>query len=136
MEYESYGYGGFSEPVARFLKANDLAILAVCGRVDIGIHYEDWSLSETYEYLASHGLANREEDAEGLYWSCVAEPASTLDYVIGYLEFGELRDRAEALWAEKNPEETFPLKEYHTRLLDLGPAPFDILEKWLFPLEE
>ena len=132
VEYESYHYAGFSKALAEFLKASDLAVLAVCGRVDIGIHYEGWNLGETYRYLASKGLASKEEDAKGLYWSCVAEPAGTLDYVIGYLEFWEIRNRAEAEWEENNPGEEFPLKGYHEKLLDLGPASFEILEKWMF----
>ena len=134
-EYESYEYAGFSEELAEFLRASDLAVLAVCGRADIGIHYEGWDLAETYGYLASHGLAGKEEDAKGLYWSCVAEPAATLDYVIGYLEFWELRNQAESEWKEENPGEEFPLKEYHEKLLGLGPAPFDDLEKWIFGRE-
>ena len=52
--------------------------------------------------------------------------------MIGYLEFWELRNQAEANWAAEHPGEEFPLKEYHTKLLDLGPASFAILEKWLF----
>lgn len=131
-EYESYRYAGFPDNLAAFLKANDLAVLAVCGRVDIGIHYEGWNLTDTYQYLASHGLASKKEEAEGLYWSCIGEPAGTLPYVIGYLEFWELRNQAEANWAAEHPGEEFPLKEYHTELLDLGPASFAILEKWLF----
>lgn len=129
-EYQAYVYGELPEEQAELLRLSDLVVLAICGRVDIGIHQEGWSLTDTYAYLKRYGLVQEEKEAERIYWSSIGDPAGTLDYIIGYLEFTEMRQDAEKQWrAEQNG--VFSAKEYHTRLLGLGPAPFPILRKWM-----
>lgn len=129
-EYDSYHYAGMSEELTEMLLYNQLAVLAICGRVDIGVNYDGWDRAATFQYLRKYGLASKEEDVDMLYWSCVAEPANSLDYIIGYLEFAGLR-----LKAEKALGEDFRAAEYHEALLAIGPAPFSILteemEEWM-----
>lgn len=125
-EYSAYSYGGLSGALTDMLLYNQLAVLAICGRADIGVNYDGWDLQQTFEYLAGFGLAQEPEDAEGLYWSCIEEPANTLDYVIGYLEFAGLRREA-----EERLGDGFRAVDYHAALLDLGPAPFSVLAKWM-----
>lgn len=121
-EYDSYHYAGMSPELTDMLLYNQLAVLAVCGRADIGINYDGWDRTAAYQYLKKYGLAEKEEDVDALYWSCIEEPANSLDYIIGYLEFAGLR-----LKAEKALGENFRAAEYHEALLDVGPAPFSIL---------
>ena len=130
-EYSTYEYAGFSESLTNLLKYNNMTVLAICGRIDIGINYDGWSLEDTYEYLAGYGLASTVEDADGIYWSSIEEPANTLDYIIGYLEFAGLRSEAEKVWEKEHAGEKFDAVAYHEKLLDLGPAPFEVLRKWM-----
>lgn len=126
-EYHCYEYAGLPESVAEMISSYHQMILAICGRVDIGIHYDGWKLSDTFDYLKGYGLAKTERDAEGIYWSCIEDPANTLEYIIGYLEFEKMRNEAEA----KASLTEFDTIAYHTKLLDLGPAPFPVLKKWM-----
>lgn len=129
-EYDAYRLAGLSKELSDMLLYNQLAMLALCGRVDIGVNYDGWDRTAVYQYLQQYGLVQKEEDVDDLYWSCVEEPANSLDYVIGYLEFRGLR-----LKAEKKLGEEFQASEYHRALLDVGPAPFPVLsekmEEWL-----
>lgn len=56
----------------------------------------------------------------------VEEPAHYLKYYIGYLEFLDLREEA-----KEKMGDSFSLKKFHEAVLEIGPAPFDILRKYL-----
>ena len=64
------------------------------------------------------------ETVEEIYLSMASEPCVHLPYAIGCLEFLELRESAEDELGDK-----FSLKEFHTFLMNLGPAQFDIIEE-------
>ena len=86
---------------------------------DIGINYEGWTLEDTQDFLGIDEDTSRE-----IYEILVEEPALYLAYYGGYLEFMELREKAEETLGEK-----FNLKDFHTFLLDVGPAQFEIIEE-------
>ena len=72
--------------------------------------------------LADFGIDN-EEAAGEIYELIVEEPSYYLTYFIGYLEFLNLRDKA-----EKKLGEDFTLKDFHKFMIEIGPAPFYIIE--------
>ncbi|MDF2952378.1 MAG: hypothetical protein K0S18_1961 [Anaerocolumna sp.] len=108
--------------VSDFLEANMAANMALYCRLDIGIHYDGWTLSDTANYLRDYGI---EDDAtvKLLYNTMIEEPALYPQYGIGYLEFIELRDTA-----KEELGEDFVLKDFHEFVLNIGPAPFSIIE--------
>lgn len=129
VEFYSYSLAGFSKNLAAFMEANMAANMALYCRLDVGINYEGWTLSDTADYLKDFGLT-KSATVELLYTTMIEEPALYPQYGIGYLEFMELKKTAkEALL------EDFNLKEFHTFLLDIGPAQFDIIadrmETWI-----
>ena len=65
------------------------------------------------------------EIAQNIYEYIVGEPGVYLQYYVGYLEFLELKDMAQKKYGDQFNEIAF-----HQALLDLGPAPFDILETY------
>ena len=93
--------------------------------LDMGIHYEGWTLSDTYDYLNNLGVEDKEL-AIILFDTIVEEPCIYPQYGIGYLEIMGLRDKAEDKLGNK-----FVLKDFHTFILDIGPAPFPIIEERL-----
>ena len=97
---------------------NKTYTLALYCLTDIGINYRGWNLKDTTEFLGVD-----EETCQEIYEMMVEEPALYLAYYGGYLEFTELREKAEETLGEK-----FNLKEFHTFLLDVGPAQFEIIE--------
>ena len=57
----------------------------------------------------------------------IADPANYLKYYIGYVKFLELKK----CWAEKMGED-FSQKEFHRAVLSVGPAPFDVVETYMW----
>ena len=96
--------------------------LALCSRVDFGVHYEGWTKKETEEYLSRFGLDSLA--ADHIFSMIVREPANYLSYYIGYREFLELHD-----YYKKHAGKIYNLKTFHTIMLDAGPCSFDILKK-------
>lgn len=126
VELDSYYLAGLDENVATLLEKNLAATLAMYARLDIGINYEGWSKEVTSDYLANNIGITDEDTINELFKSMVEEPTNYLKYSIGYLEFKELRDTASTKLGSK-----FVLKDFHEFLLSTGPAPFDVLDKYL-----
>lgn len=125
VEMESYYFSGLEYPLARMLQLNNSLTLGLYAEIDMGIHYDGWSLADTAAYLESYGIDNQEA-AKEVFYAIVAEPANYLKYYIGYLEFLSLREHAETKLSEN-----FAAKDFHQFLLSLGPAPFPVIEKYL-----
>ena len=96
--------------------------LALCSRVDFGVHYEGWKKKDVRAYLRSFGM--EKSQADELFQMIIENPANYLSYYIGYQEFHEL------LTDYKNKAgKQYNLKAYHTEILDAGPCSFDILRR-------
>ena len=125
VEYYSFHIAGFDPKVATFLEASMAANMALYCRLDIGIHYDGWSLSDTTAYLKQFGLTD-EHTIKTLYTTMLDEPALYPQYGIGYLEFVNLKNIA-----KKELGDNFDLKDFHTFLLDIGPSQFEVIESRL-----
>ncbi|MDF2474253.1 MAG: hypothetical protein K0R21_2035 [Anaerocolumna sp.] len=129
VEYYSYQLAGFDKNVADFLEANMAANMALYCRLDIGIHYDGWTLSDTANYLSEFGIEDK-GTIKLLYNTMIEEPALYPQYGIGYLEILELRDTA-----KEELGEDFKLKDFHEFILNIGPAPFSViadrLDNWM-----
>jgi len=128
VEMYSYHIAGIDANLARFLEANNIIILCMYARADIGIHYEGWKRNDVVNYILR--FINNESIANMIYDTLLEEPAIYLPYAIGFLEIKELRETAEHTLGED-----FVAKDFHRFLLDIGPAQFDIinqhLDNWL-----
>lgn len=125
VEYYSYGISGLDEDVANLCALNSGASLALHAYVDLCVNYDGWDVDDVYSYLSQFGYDDKAV-AEDVFQAMVEDPANYLSYFIGYLEFIELREKAEDLYGEE-----FTLKEFHDTVLTLGPAPFDILSRYI-----
>lgn len=121
VEAYSYELAGFDESMAAMLSANTIAFQCLYSLTDIGINYDGWDLNDTIGFWAALGIDR--ETIEEIYLSMASEPCVYLPYAIGCLEFLELREEAEDSLGDQ-----FTLKQFHTFLMDLGPAPFEIIE--------
>ncbi len=120
-ELYSYEIAGLEKEVSQLLISNTLATLCLYAKADIGINYLGWSQDKLTSYLEDYGFD--ETQAKTIYDSMVAEPASYMQYTLGYLEIMELREEAQ----DKLGNE-FSLKEFHDFILTTGPTPFVILQ--------
>ena len=117
-EIYAYRLAGLDDKMLQLNELNKTYTLALYCLTDMGINYEGWTLEDTEEFLGIDKETCRE-----IYEMMVEEPALYLAYYGGYLEFVELREKAMETLGEK-----FDLKEFHTFLLDMGPAQFEIIE--------
>jgi uncharacterized protein (DUF885 family) len=124
VEMYSYHTAGIDETLADFLEANNVVILCMYARADIGIHYEGWTEETTVKYI--NNFISDKETAAAIYQILLEEPAIYLPYSIGYLEIMELRAKAEERFGDD-----FKAKDFHTFLLDIGPAQFDIINRYM-----
>jgi uncharacterized protein (DUF885 family) len=124
VELYSYHLAGIDENLAKFLEANNVVILCMYARADIGIHYEGWSKAEVVAYISN--LIGDKAISEIIYNTLLEEPAIYLPYAVGYLEIMELRERAQEALGDK-----FVAKDFHRFLLDIGPAQFGVIDNYL-----
>jgi uncharacterized protein (DUF885 family) len=124
VEMLSYRYAGIDKNLAEFLRANNIVILCMYARADIGIHYEGWSKKTTMKYVMN--FIGDAAISELIYNTLLEEPAIYLPYAVGYLEIQELRKKAELALGED-----FVAKDFHQFLLDIGPAQFGIIDNYM-----
>lgn len=124
VELYSYHLAGIDENLADFLEANNVVILCMYARADIGIQYEGWTKEDVVNYIMN--FISNKELAEKIYATLLEEPAIYLPYAVGYLEIMEMREKAENVLEEK-----FVAKDFNEFLLDIGPAPFGVINNYL-----
>lgn len=122
----SYYISSLEKPYATLLQKNNSIILGLYANADIGIHYDGWGVDDTLDFFSTYGF-NNETVVRGIYESIVGDPANYLTYYVGYLEMLELKKEC----LEKQCD-NFSQKEFHQRVLEIGPAPFDVIRKHLF----
>lgn len=125
VEMLSYQYAGLDENVANLMVYNQSALLSLYATTDLGIHYEGWSFSDMLAFWDDYGITD-EEVLHDVYLLILQEPAHYLKYYVGYLEFLELKEKAQETYGDNYSDIAF-----HQAVLSIGPAPFEILEKYL-----
>ncbi len=99
--------------------------LCIYSLIDIGIHYRGWDAARTAVFLRAFGINNASTAAE-IYQYIVETPGNYLKYYWGYLNFLDLKTVC-----QKRLGDDFDLKEFHRRILDIGPVQFPVLEKYM-----
>lgn len=129
-EMASYYLTPLSKEQATLLQKNSSIILALYALADMGIHYEGWSRMDTVAFFKTYGITDA-QTVEDIYELIIGSPSNYLKYYIGYVEFLELKKQ----WAEETGEE-FSQKEFHEAVLGVGPAPFGIVEDYMWKVFE
>lgn len=125
VEMLSYHYAGVEENVAELLSLNQSALLSLYASTDIGIHYDGWTFSDMVDFWDDYGI-NDQTALRNVYDLIVEEPTHYLKYYVGYLEFLELKEKAQETYGN-----VYSNTAFHKAVLDIGPAPFSIVEKYL-----
>ena len=120
-EMMSYYLAPLPKTEASLLQKNSSVILGLYALADMGIHYDGWSVTDTVRFFSDYGI-NDANAVQSVYELIIESPANYLKYYIGYLKFYELKkEMADALGNQ------FSQKEFHRAVLDVGPAPFEIV---------
>lgn len=103
-------------------QSDTIISLALSSRVDLGVNYEGWTLNDVNLFFEDNGFNSYY--AADVYAYVVEAPATYLRYFIGYLEIEQLKNDY------KNQEmENYSEKEFHKKLLDIGPADFETIRE-------
>ena len=130
VESYAYEYAVRSNPeqadAARLMWLNRSVNLCLYSLMDIGIHYHGWNRAQTEHFLSAFGITDSAL-ADEIFQYIVETPANYLKYYVGYLNFEDLKQEM-----QQQEQEDFSLKEFHEKLLEIGPAPFSIVRQYLF----
>lgn len=124
VEYYSYTMdNGLDPELGKLLAYNSAITLGIYAYLDICINYEGWDKDQVAKYLETFYKIEDTNIAVSIYDSLVENPTNYMEYYVGYLEIMEMRDNA-----QKVLKDDFNLKDFHTFLLDIGPAPFSVIQ--------
>lgn len=124
VEMLSYEYADIDTDIAQALQKNQSAMLSLYASTDLGIHHDGWTLEDTIAFWNSYGIKDT-DTISNIYEYIVGEPGVYLQYYVGYLEFLELKESAIEEYGA-----SFDNVNFHQAILDIGPAPFDILDEY------
>lgn len=126
-EMYSYQLSGLEETTALYHMHSNSLNLALYATIDIGIHYDGWTLAQLQDFLKNYGIVD-ESTAIAIQTAILETPGNYLKYYIGYLEFLELKEKAQSMFSTKHQSD---LKVFHTVVLNIGAAPFSIIEEYM-----
>lgn len=127
VEMQSYEWAELYESAtARVLAANQEATLYLYGMMDLGINYEGWTREDTAQFLTDYFAIDDDEVVNEIFETMIGEPANYLNYIVGCLEWQELREEQEDAKGKN-----FTALTFHEQALRIGPCPFYILREYL-----
>ena len=126
----SYYLAPITKEQATILQKNSSIILGLYTLADIGIHYEGWSRTDTMAFFSNYGIQDV-GTVNRIYDLIIGSPGNYVKYYLGYVEFLELKKQYAA---ERGTE--FSQKEFHEDVLMTGPAPFQLVEKYMGKMDE
>lgn len=130
VEALSYDYASpflhIDQEILDFLCLNRSISLCLYAILDLGIHDQGWNAQTTADTLAVFGITDPDTCQE-IFQYIVENPANYLKYYLGYLNFLDLREEVQSTAGS-----SFSPRDFHKNLLDIGPAPFPVVEKYLF----
>ena len=122
----SYYLTALEKKEASLMQKYSSVMLGVYTLADIGIHYEGWTREDTKLFFGNYGIKDT-ETVDHIYDLILGCPGNYLKYYVGYVEFLELKK----MWMQEKGD-TFSQKEFHEAVLEVGPAPFEIVEKYMW----
>lgn len=121
----SYYLAPLTKDQATLLQKNSSIVLGLYTLADIGIHYDGWSREDAIAFYKKYGIGD-EDNINRIYDLILGSPGNYLKYYVGYVEFLELKKD----WVKEYGSQASQ-KEFHKAVLDVGPAPFKVLEKYI-----
>ena len=123
VEYYAYRLdNGLAPGLGELLAHNSSFTLALYALLDINIHYEGWDLEQMGSFLNQFFSISDEEVISTIYYDIAENPANYLEYYTGYLEISNMEKEA-----RESLKDSYSPLSFHTFLLDMGPAPFDVI---------
>lgn len=123
VEMQSYYYAGLDHELAALLQHNQAATLSLYATSDIGIHFYGWEEADMKKFWSDFGISD-DKTIRSITDLILESPGNYLKYYVGYLKFRQLRAAC-----EKKAGKKFDPVKFHEQILQIGPAPFALLEE-------
>lgn len=123
-EMMSYYMAPLTKAEATILQKNNSLILGLYAYADMGIHYDGWSLNEMARFFRNYGITDA-QTLQAIYQLIIGSPANYVKYYLGYVKFYTLKQEIAARLGDD-----FSQKAFHQTVLDIGPAPFTVVENY------
>lgn len=123
---ENYMYNfleGYDQDVIDYYIFQEEYQGAIYSRLDMGIHYDGWTLEETHEFLTKYYNITIDQTKE-TYQRLIEVPNNCQYYYFTFFKFKDMYDKVSSALGEN-----FDPIEYHQKILDLGPAPMRFVEQ-------
>lgn len=114
---------GVDEKVLEYLKNYDVLNGVLTARLDMGIHYEGWTIEDTQAYLSRYFTGYTYEATEKIFQQLVEVPTNSQTYYYTYFKICDMYERCEQALGEN-----FKVEEFHKLILDCGPVPLRFIE--------
>lgn len=123
-EMMSYYMAPLTKEEATILQKNNSLILGLYAYADMGIHYDGWDFNEMARFFRDYGITDA-QTLRSIYQLIIGSPANYVKYYLGYVKFYTLKQEIAA-----GAGNDFSQKNFHQTVLDVGPAPFSIVEDY------
>lgn len=124
VEYYSYTMdNGLDPALGKLLAHNSAVTLGIYAYLDVCINYKGWDKEQVLEYLNTFYKVDNSDMADSIYKTLIENPTNYMEYYVGYLEIMDMLTTAKKVLKDR-----FHLKSFNTFLLDIGPAPFSVIQ--------
>lgn len=114
---------GYNQDVIDYYIYQEEFQSAIYSRLDMGIHYDGWTLEETHEFLSKYYVITI-ESTKDTYERLIEVPNNSQYYYFTYFKFMDLFNKVSQ---ELGPN--FNVEDFHKQILDCGPIPLKYVEK-------
>ncbi|MCL1830215.1 MAG: DUF885 domain-containing protein [Oscillospiraceae bacterium] len=128
VQYYAYSYFTSNlNNVADLMRLSEELDLLIMVRMDLGIHYEGWSLEQLRRYTSTVFIYEIDDEFVGTYYDFIVDnPLQPIPYGVGMLEIKAMYNEFKHKMGN-----SFSDLEFHTQLLNYGEAPFSLLHDWM-----
>ena len=114
--------GFYQDPYSEYGRLQNEMWRAIRLVVDTGVHSKHWTRQQMVDYFKAH-TAMDDQNIQTEVDRYISWPGQALSYRLGQQKILQLRERART---ELGPR--FDVKQFHARVLSLGPVPLDVLD--------
>ncbi len=125
VEMKSFFYGDLDYKAAQFLEINRRLGLLIMAKMDIGVHYNGWTIKELGEYLEPYYELN-EDNLKDQFLMIVENPGNVLGYICGCMGYEDLEK-----YAMEELGDDFKMIEFTDFVVNKGFVPFDTFKELL-----
>ena len=112
----------YPEGTSDFFILNNSFSNAVYARIELGIHYQGWTLDRTHQFMSRYYSVTK-SDVRKIYRQLVELPGNTMAYNFAYFKILDMRDYA--------LEHGASLYDFHKMYLDCGNVPQQFIENYI-----